>query len=106
MYPGGRGPPTDLGPAAVLELAGEIGGIEVIVTSACVSPNDVVYFALHGIELARLALLCVKTKNHFRAAFADRFSTFIDVDTPSPAALDLRKLPYRRVPNAYLPLQS
>ncbi len=94
-----RGLPVDLGPTAVLEFQ----GIEVIVTSACVSPNDPAYFALHGIELARLDLLCVKAKNHFRAAFADRFSTLINVDTPGPAALDLRKLPYRRVPPAHLP---
>ena len=98
-----RGLPVDLGPTAVFELARELGGIEVIVTSACVSPNDETYFALHGIELARLDLLCVKAKNHFRAAFAQSFTRLVDADTPGPAALDLSKLPFRRVPPAHLP---
>ena len=94
-----RGLPVDLGPTAVLEFL----GIEIIVTSACVSPNDEAYFALHGIELARLDLLCVKAKNHFRAAFAQSFARLIDADTPGPAALDLSKLPFRQVPPALLP---
>jgi microcystin degradation protein MlrC len=94
-----RGLPVDLGPTAVLEFQ----GIEIIITSACVSPNDAAYFALHGIELARLDLLCVKAKNHFRAAFAQTFARLIDADTPGPAALDLAKLPFRRVPPARLP---
>ena len=98
-----RGLPVDLGPTAVLELARELVGIEVIVTSACVSPNDETYFALHGIELARLDLLCVKAKNHLRAAFAQSFTRLVDADTPGPAALDLSKLPFRRVPPAHFP---
>ncbi len=94
-----RGLPVDLGPTAVLEVP----GIEIIVTSACVSPNDAAYFALHGIELGRLELLCVKAKNHFRAAFARSFARLIDADTPGPAALNLSKLPFRHVPPAHLP---
>lgn len=88
-----RGLRTDLGPTAVLEVA----GISVIVTSTCQSPNDRAYFALHGIDLARPGLLCVKAKNHFRAAFGAVFAALIDADTPGPAALDLAKLPYRTV---------
>jgi microcystin degradation protein MlrC len=94
-----RGLPVELGPSAVLEVQ----GIEVIVTSACVSPNDPAYFALHGIDPARLGLLCVKAKNHFRAAFAQAFAAIFDVDTPGPAALDLGKLPFRNVPPKRLP---
>ncbi len=93
-----RGLPVDLGPTAVLAVR----GIDVIVTGACVSPNDPAYFELHGIELPRLGLLCAKAKNHFRAAFADSFAAIIDADTPGPAALDLGKLPYKRVPKDYL----
>ncbi len=99
-----RGLPVDLGPTAVLDVAsGGSGGIEVIVTSACVSPNDPAYFALHGIDPACLGLLCVKAKNHFRAAFAETFAAILDVDTPGPAALDLARLPFRRVPPERLP---
>ncbi len=94
-----RGLTTDLGATAVLEVE----GISVIVTSTCQSPNDLAYFALHGIDLARPGLLCVKAKNHFRAAFGSVFGALIDADTPGPAALDLRKLPYRHVPGERLP---
>ncbi len=81
----------------------DVQGIEVIVTSACVAPNDPAYFALHGIDPARLGLLCVKAKNHFRAAFAGTFAAILDVDSPGPAALDLARLPFRRVPPERLP---
>ncbi len=94
-----RGLPVDLGPTAVLDVR----GIEVILTSACVSPNDPAYFALHGVDPARCALLCVKAKNHFRAAFAETFGAIHDVDTPGPAALDLVKLRFRGVAPARLP---
>ncbi len=89
-----RGLTSDLGRTAVLEVA----GISVIVAGTCQSPNDSAYFALHGIDLAGPGLLCVKAKNHFRAAFAPVFDVLIDADTPGPAALDLGKLPYRHVP--------
>jgi len=48
-------------------------------------------------------LLCVKAKNHFRAAFAETFAAILDVDTPGPAALDLARLPFRHVPPERLP---
>ncbi len=94
-----RGLPVDLGATAVLDVQ----GIEVVVTSACVSPNDPAYFALHGIDPARPGLLCVKAKNHFRAAFAETLAAILDVDTPGPAALDLARLPFRQVPPERLP---
>lgn len=53
------GLPVDLGPTAVPKVR----GVEVIVTSACVSPNDPAYFELHCFELDGLALLCAKAKN-------------------------------------------
>ena len=49
-------------------------------------------FDLHGIDLARTRLLCVKAKNHFRAAFAGRCRRIVDIDAPGPAMLDLRAL--------------
>ncbi|HEX9790526.1 MAG TPA: M81 family metallopeptidase [Kiloniellales bacterium] len=94
-----RGLPVDLGPTAVLEVA----GIQVIVTSACQSPNDVAYFDLHGIDLGAVRLLCVKAKNHFRAAFRESCAEIIDVDTPGPASAELARLRFRRVAPDRLP---
>jgi microcystin degradation protein MlrC len=94
-----RGPmernlPVALGRTALLEVA----GVRIIVTETCQTPNDPGYFDLHGIDLAAVRLLCVKAKNHFRAAFAPLCRRIIDVDLPGPAALDLRRLPYRHLP--------
>ncbi len=83
-----------MGPTAMLGLE----GIELVITSSCHAVNDPAWFALHGIEPATLDLLCVKAKNHFRAAFAGSFAALLDCDTPGPAGLDLARLPFRHLP--------
>ncbi len=92
--------PVDLGQTAVLDVE----GIQVIVTERCQTPNDPGYFALHGIDLAKTGLLCVKAKNHFRAAFTQLTRTIIDVDCPGPAASDLRHYRFRHAPSSLYPL--
>ncbi|MGH8810486.1 MAG: M81 family metallopeptidase [Advenella sp.] len=69
--------------------------IQVIVTESVAPTHDPGILAMHGIDLAKVRLLCVKAKNHFRAAFNDRCLAIIDVDAPGPAALNLRSLPFR-----------
>ncbi len=96
------GLPVALGRTAVLAVE----GIQVIVTESCQTPNDPAYFALHGIDLARTRLLCVKAKNHFRAAFAPLCRRIIDVAAPGPAAVDLRQLPFRHAPRRLHPLPA
>jgi len=88
-----RGAPVDVGRSVVLEVDG-------IATVVCEAPgpcNDPGFFALHGIEPEATRLLCVKAKNHFRAAFAPLCRLIVDVDCPGPAAADLRSLPFTRV---------
>jgi len=94
--------PVDLGRTAVLD----VGGIQVIVTERCQTPNDPGYFALHGVDLAKVGLLCVKAKNHFRAAFTPLTRTIIDVDCPGPAAADLRHYRFRHAPKSLYPLNQ
>ncbi len=94
-----RGPmqtnmPIALGRTAVLEIE----GIRVIVSENSWAANDPAYFELHGIDLAATRLLCVKGKNHFRAAFEARCAALIEVDAPGPACLDLGQLPFRHAP--------
>jgi microcystin degradation protein MlrC len=74
--------------------------VRIIVTEQVVPADDPAFFALHQVDLATLRLLCVKAKNHFRAAFAQRCSEIIDCDAPGPACVDLTQLPFRnlRVP--------
>lgn len=87
-----RGAPVDCGDTVVLRQ----GLLELIVTTHVAACNDPAFFALHGIDLTRTRLLCVKAKNHFRAAFKPLCATIVDIDAPGPAALDLRQLPLRR----------
>lgn len=70
----------------------EVEGIHVIVASTVCAANDPGFFMLHGIDPFAVHLLCVKAKNHFRAAFADRAAAIIDVDCAGPAAADLATL--------------
>jgi microcystin degradation protein MlrC len=93
-----RGLAVDLGPTAVLSVE----GIEVVVTSSTTAVNDPAWFRLHAIDPCQLRLLGVKAKNHFRAAFGNVFAHLIDCDTPGPAGLDLRHLPFRHLPAALL----
>jgi microcystin degradation protein MlrC len=70
--------------------------LRIIVTEHVSACNDPAFFALHGVDLSAVRLLCVKAKNHFRAAFAPLCSTIVDADAPGPASLDLASLPLRR----------
>jgi microcystin degradation protein MlrC len=88
-----RGLEVNLGRTVVLRA----GGLRIIVTSSCQSPNDMEYFRLHGIDLGETDLVCAKAKNHFRAAFDEVFDPIVEVDTVGPAAADLRKLPFKHL---------
>ena len=94
--------PVALGRTAVLDVR----GIQLIVTETCQSPNDPGYFALHGIDLAAARLLCVKAKNHFRAAFGPLCSAIIDIDAPGPASPDLSRYQFRHLPPELRPRQG
>ena len=85
---------VDLGRTTLLDVQ----GIAVIVTEHCVSPNDPGFLLLHDLDPAKLRLLCVKAKNHFRAGFGPYTRTMIDCDTPGPAALSLSHFTFRHVP--------
>jgi microcystin degradation protein MlrC len=97
-----RGLPVALGPTALVG----IGTVQVIVTSRCGSPHDPGFYALHGLDVTRFAVLCVKAKNHFRAAFGPVFPVLIDIDAPGPAALDIAGFPFRRAPRHLIPLRD
>ena len=94
-----RGSVVTLGSTVVLDVA----GLQVVVTESVGAANDPAFFALHGIGLGSTRLLCVKAKNHFRAAFQPLCRAIVDVDCPGPAAADLRSLPFRRAPLLEVP---
>lgn len=94
--------PVNLGRTAMLEVQ----GIQVIITESCQTPNDPGYFALHGIDLDRVGLLCVKAKNHFRAAFTPLTRAIIEIDAPGPASPNIRHYRYRHAPRNLYPLSE
>ncbi|MCW8173939.1 M81 family peptidase [Verminephrobacter aporrectodeae subsp. tuberculatae] len=99
--------PMEQGLACHIGRTAVLRGIEqpllrVVLTETCQSPNDMAWCRLHGIDLQQVRLLCVKAKNHFRAAFASHLACIIDVDAPGPAMLDFRQLPYRFLPRSRL----
>lgn len=83
------GLPADVGPSAVIA----VGQVRIAVTSLCGSAHDPAFYRMLDLDPARAAILCVKAKNHFRAAFAPVFATPIDIDAPGPAALDIAQFP-------------
>jgi microcystin degradation protein MlrC len=85
---------VDVGRTALIET----GPVRLIVTSSCQAPNDPAYFRLHGIEPREVPLLCVKAKNHFRAAFAGMARCLIDVDAPGPASAGLFHYKFHHAP--------
>jgi microcystin degradation protein MlrC len=97
-----RGVTVDLGGSVLFELT-DNPLIRVIVTRACISPNDHAYFHLHGVDLAHVRILAAKAKNHFRAAFGPVCARVVDVDTPGPATADMTSLPFRHVTRDMLP---
>jgi microcystin degradation protein MlrC len=92
-----EGLPVELGSTAVLGIG---DWLQVIVTESCQSPNDLAYFELHGIDLARIRLLCAKAKNHFRAAFGPLCRAIVEIDAPGPAGYELARFPFRHAPQA------
>lgn len=93
-----RGVEARMGRATLLR----VGRIEVVVTSKRLPVNDPGYFELLGVDVRRVKYLCVKAKNHFRAAFAPLCSGILEVDTPGPASIDLMSMPYKHANKADL----
>ena len=102
--PMGTGVTVDFGTSVLLALAGTSG--RVIVTSSCANLIDTGLFDLFGIDVRAPMLLCVKAKNHFRAAFAPLMAEIVDCDAPGPAALRIEGFAFRHAPAHLYPLQG
>ncbi|MFC3713504.1 M81 family metallopeptidase [Sphingoaurantiacus capsulatus] len=96
------GTKLDFGRTALLRI--ERTQIDVIVTSICASPHDPGLLTLHGLKIGDHALLAIKAKNHFRAAYGPHLAAIIDTDAPGPAALDIASFPFRKAPKTLIPL--
>ena len=93
-----RGVEAQMGRSTLLR----VGKIDIVVTSKRLPVNDRGYFELLGVDPRQVKYLCVKAKNHFRAAFAPLCASIVEVDTPGPAGIDLSKMPYKHANTADL----
>lgn len=73
-----------------------IGRVEGVLIGRPMSANDPEMFRHLGIEPTEKALLCLKVKNHFRAAFEPLVSKIINVDAPGVATNNLHFLQYQQ----------
>ncbi|MBB4665131.1 microcystin degradation protein MlrC [Conexibacter arvalis] len=100
LHPMERGRQVDLGPSALLR----IGTVEVIVASGRTQTLDEAIFALHGVDVARRAVVALKSSAHYRAWFAPRASAVIEADTGGATSAAVERLGHRRLRRPVWPL--
>lgn len=95
-----------MGQTALLEMADT--GMQVAVSSLRRQLCDPVMLEALGIDIARLKVLIVKSRGHYRAGFDEFFPTdrIIDVDSPGLTTPNLRNVPFRRLPRPVWPLDA
>ena len=95
------GTPVDMGPSAVLRVA----GVDIVLASARYQAYDRMYFRHLGIEPASRSVLAVKSAQHFRAAFAPIASRIEVIDDGGGlTSHNLKELNYTRLRRPVYPL--
>lgn len=85
----------DLGPMALLKLAGH--DIRVVVASRKVQAADKEMFRHLGVEPQDAAILVLKSSVHFRADFTFEGGEIVITTAPGPVTADPAELPYRNL---------
>jgi microcystin degradation protein MlrC len=96
-----QGVHIDMGPSAVVQIAGEI---TVLLTSRKTPPFDLGQFRSQGIVPEKLSLIGVKAAVAHRRAYDRIAKKSYTVTTPGPCTSDLTLLPYRRLRRPIYPL--
>jgi microcystin degradation protein MlrC len=91
-----------LGDAAAIELC----GIEVALISNRTQALGADLFTGLGIDLEAKRLICLKSTNHFHAAFAPLATEVLYVDGGGPIPRDPRQVPYTRIKRPIWPLDE
>jgi microcystin degradation protein MlrC len=95
---------VDLGPSTVIRVGP--ADLAVLVTSRAETPIDLNVFRRHGIEPTELAVIGLKGKGHFRAAFEPIASRVVLVEGPGITGADLSRLPFARIRRPIWPLDA
>ena len=93
-----------LGESALLELEGT--GMRVVVGSLRRQLADPVMLEMHGLDIARIGTLIVKSRGHYRAGFDEYFDNahIHDVDSPGLTTPNLAHLDFKQLPRPVFPL--
>ncbi|MBL6457089.1 M81 family metallopeptidase [Belnapia sp. T6] len=96
----------DLGPSALLELEGS--GLRVVVGSLRRQLAEPRMLEMHGIDIAALRCLLVKSRGHFRAGFDENFpdDRIIEVDVPGLTSPVLGNFNWSRLPRPVFPIDQ
>ena len=96
------GVPVELGPTALVVVE----GVDVLVTSRAETPIDLNIFRSHGIDPTSKAVIGLKGKGHFRAAFEPISSRVLLVEGPGITGADLTRLPFQHLSRPLWPLDA
>jgi microcystin degradation protein MlrC len=100
----GTGMISDLGPTAVLEIAGQNGGsVKVLVTTYRQQPTDLNMLQSQEIEPTEQQIIVVKSLNHYRAVFTPIAKRIIEVDTPGISNPDIFKYQFHNIKRPVYP---
>jgi len=91
-----------LGDTALVRL----GGVQVVLITDRTQALGVDLFTHLGLDLTSLRAICVKSTNHFHAAFAPVASEVLYVDSGGPLPRDHRSVGYQRVERPLWPLDE
>ncbi len=84
----------------------KVGQVDGVLIGRAMSANDPEMFRHLGIEPTEKKLLCMKVKNHFRAAFEPLVEEIIYVDAPGVATNNLTNLTYQRRDKSVWPFKK
>ncbi len=92
--PMGAGNPANLGPVALVEVA---GGVRVMLSSRKVQALDQAILRHVGVEPSECRILALKSSVHFRADFGPIAREVIVAAAPGPVVADPATLPFRHL---------
>ncbi|MDN3018868.1 M81 family metallopeptidase [Paenibacillus sp. BSR1-1] len=83
-----------------------VGKMDILLIGRPMSANDPEMFRHIGLEPSTKRILCLKAKNHFRAAFETIVGHIIYVDAPGVASNRLTTFTYHHIPRPIWPLDE
>ncbi len=99
-----QGRTMHLGPSAAIK----IGGITVVVISGRFQTLDPMFFEMFGLDIAKAATVCVKSRGHFRSGFLPWFppENVYEVDTEGLTSPVLERRQWQRIPRPSYPFDE